>query len=581
MANEKIVNREVLKKVREKFQQKIENATIVAGQARTIAAVSEESGTMQDAAFINQGTGTNNNTSIVDTSPVGKNIQKEGYSIVYNQLISLDLSRLVSLNTSGTWNDNVYSMRGVTFEVQSDKIIVNGTATGGNVAFILIRDESVTNHKYLLKGCPAGGSTSTYCLKFIENFNNADTGNGVVANFEYKSFLFYVFEGISFTNAVLKPKLCDLTQWFNGKIPSDLLSYPAHFSWHYSGDLTYNVGQIKDCNGRYLECGQSRQIWDEECTIDNNTLIATNLTHVIPNTQYYVYSPKDLTLSLRDRNGDHVEFYTATAGQVFTTPSYCWFIKITVAEYGAAYNHDITLSLYYSTGDGYDKYYPYVAPVTYDTGNEVLRSIPVAGGDDIKDIKEPDGTIIRRVGTRAYISGDENDSSVLTDKTTTYYELETPTTETGTAFIDNIQINDYSYMLWKDTNGDYVVIPQGVKIFYPADYVLLLDSLNTVLEGDATNVVTKDYLTEQDFVEKTEIDTTNFGTITSTAIVANAFYRNNIAVSGGVNATDIIFVQMSNNAVYPAINNNTTQLVIYSGSDLSSLTITKVWKVNT
>lgn len=81
------------------------------------------------------------------------------------------------------------------------------------------------------------------------------------------------------------------------------------------------------------------------------------------------------------------------------------------------------------------------------------------------------------------------------------------------------------------------------------------------------------------FAKKQEIDLTNFGTITTTTIVSGSFFRNNIAVSGGVSVGDTVFVQMSNGAVYPTINNNATQLVIFNGSDLHSLTITKVWKM--
>lgn len=48
----------------------------------------------------------------------------------------------------------------------------------------------------------------------------------------------------------------------------------------------------------------------------------------------------------------------------------------------------------------------------------------------------PDGSIKRNYGTRAYQSGDESDSSVLTDGTNTVYKLSTPTTEASTPYIE-------------------------------------------------------------------------------------------------------------------------------------------------
>ena len=48
----------------------------------------------------------------------------------------------------------------------------------------------------------------------------------------------------------------------------------------------------------------------------------------------------------------------------------------------------------------------------------------------------PNGNIKRNYGTRAYQSGDESDSSVLTDGTNTIYKLSTPTTESATPYIE-------------------------------------------------------------------------------------------------------------------------------------------------
>ena len=244
----------------------------------------------------------------------------------------------------------------------------------------------------------------------------------------------------------------------------------------------------------------------------------------------------------------------------FTTPSNCSYIKLNLGnQYGTTYNHDITISLYYETGDGYDQYYPYEEPKVYDTGTEVLRKAGSA-----KDYKTPDSVVHRLVGTYT-ITGNEswlvipvnnnescralgkftiqnisdylvnakrcpnvsssinynvrfsnfisianafatsssdmgsgnasfyesylffqsdafkdktnNEVKALLTGTVIYYELAEETTEQGTPFSENIEINDYGTMGWKDTNDAYVEVPQGCKIFYPADYALFIDSL--------------------------------------------------------------------------------------------------------
>ena len=70
----------------------------------------------------------------------------------------------------------------------------------------------------------------------------------------------------------------------------------------------------------------------------------------------------------------------------------------------------------------------------------------------------------------------------FTDNDYLYYELATPTTEQGTPFAENIEIDDMGTMEWYSSYTNYTtntsaVLPQGCKIFYPAWYVGFIDSL--------------------------------------------------------------------------------------------------------
>ena len=86
-----------------------------------------------------------------------------------------------------------------------------------------------------------------------------------------------------------------------------------------------------------------------------------------------------------------------------------------------------------------------------------------------------------------------------------YYELATPTTEQGTPFSENIEINDFGDMSWysayTDSNTNTLVsVPQGCKIFYPAWYVGFIDTLGNREDVDwnANKLVAKGSLSTGD-----------------------------------------------------------------------------------
>ena len=381
------------------------------------------------------------------------------------------------------------------------------------------------------------------------------------------------------TTTIKNVSVINITKWFNGDIPQDLLDNPDHFSWYYNGDLSYNTGELKNCAGRYLVC-TGRQQWDE---YDSKSTQTPNLSSdyrdsdyifVIPNRQYYgkslvgnSYTGSSVLFFDKDKNyiTNHLFVGGNDCSGTFTTPANCKFIKI---RYYRQNLGKITISLYYTPqqgGEGYDKYYEYVAPKVYDTGTEVLRK---AGS--VKDTKAPSGEITRRIGivdlgtldwvyanngffkttglgntikggatandipnvlttiyTPASWSGSSDKSIYVAPDTSTsetyrlqikdisagtdaaafktamngvylYYELTTPTTEQGTPFSENIEIDDYGTMYWLDTDNNLVGVPQGTKLFYPADYVLFIDSLGARAEWDASNVVVQSELSAED-----------------------------------------------------------------------------------
>ena len=272
----------------------------------------------------------------------------------------------------------------------------------------------------------------------------------------------YRYVGQSTPNGTdkIRPMVIDLTQWFNGDIPQDLLDNPEHFFRYYQGSLAYNKGTLVNANGRYIKCIGMNQ-WD-----------GTNDVKAIPNATYYIYG--SATLTYKDREGNTISS-ESKSNETFIAPSNCLSI-------GVSGSGDISINLYYEDEPRCLTYEPYEVLTNNDTGVEVLRS---AGS--VKDYKTPDGTIHRLVDNRAYQSGDENDSSLTTDGTNTNYPLDEPTIEQGTPYSENLVIDDFGSMDFGGTNG----VPQGALIFYPVDYKAFVDTLYKYSDGTPSNIALK------------------------------------------------------------------------------------------
>lgn len=538
--------------------------------AQQIENVSEESGVVQETPFISQGTSTSNNTEETPTAPVAKQLEKQGNSVVVNQLVrEINSTYWSTNNASATYNNGVGTF--------------TATATSGWLASNI--SKTVQGHKYLTK---VTIKTTTPVSSAIRNYSFGTEGSIYFAattdwqtqyriitgaNNSVSNKIIIIDDRTSGWDAIqVKDAQCiDLTQWFNGDIPQDLLDHPEHWSWYDNTDNAYNTGSLDNSSGRYLIC-TGRNQWDEEWEngiyglstgnkADNPNYIRNKTPiRVIPNGTYYIKTlSSENVIFFYDANGGFIKYIAYAASSTFTIPANCGYINF--YSLGTTYNHDITISVYYTTGDGYDQYYPYVAPKVYDTGTETLRS---AGS--VKDYKTPDGTITRRVGvvdlgslnwtlsgstfvsqemsnikipvtanevmnilcakyytSSIYDIGDKkvcistgskiwvqdgsyNDAATFKTAMSgvyLFYELATPTTEEGTPFAENIEVDDYGTMYWLDTNNELVSIPQGTKLFYPADYVLLMDDLNIYTNGDVSKLALKTDLTASESVRDT------------------------------------------------------------------------------
>ena len=81
---------------------------------------------------------------------------------------------------------------GITYTVDSNGVVTaNGTATDTAVFVMQYKPNLQDNVKYILSGCPSGGSASTYCVQYSNNYNAAykDFGSGVeITKFNYTTY---------------------------------------------------------------------------------------------------------------------------------------------------------------------------------------------------------------------------------------------------------------------------------------------------------------------------------------------------------------------------------------------------------
>ena len=103
------------------------------------------------------------------------------------------------------------TINGITFTVNEDRsITVNGTATA-TATFPISEDDALSDligQTVTLSGCPAGGSESTYRLRYQQTGISSDVGNGATLTVKVKNHLaIQVFAGTVCSNVVFKPQI--------------------------------------------------------------------------------------------------------------------------------------------------------------------------------------------------------------------------------------------------------------------------------------------------------------------------------------------------------------------------------------
>ena len=180
---------------------------------------------------------------------------------------------------------NTQTISGITFTINKNNgtITVNGTATE-DIA-LKINDKTgipfVPTSMLCLKGCPSGGSTSTYYLSWV-NANYNDVGNGNYSKLNthlsltdttsiYLSIQIIIKSGTTMTNKIFRPQLFNVSNIYGlGKEPATIADFNKDYPYSiypYGKQeiLTTKVSGIK------IRAGYKNLIKNALATISNAT----------------------------------------------------------------------------------------------------------------------------------------------------------------------------------------------------------------------------------------------------------------------------------------------------------------------
>lgn len=174
----------------------------------------------------------------VITTPSGKGkwavVEKlRGVSRADNQLCYRDLQTLKSINTIGSWSNNVYTHQGISYTVNNDgSITVSGTSTAISLFSTSIDIQGGTSHRYLVCGCPSGGSTSTYMFgsSVMGVYDTNGNGNMFTIGGTTHRMAIRIQSGVTVNGLVFHPTCRDLTLYFGSTVPT-LAEIQTYYPW--------------------------------------------------------------------------------------------------------------------------------------------------------------------------------------------------------------------------------------------------------------------------------------------------------------------------------------------------------------
>ena len=425
-----------------------------------------------------------------------------GGSVSFNQLIQ-----------NGDFADTGYwSVQNATLSVQDN--VGTFTRTSADVGVCYHTINVVDTHKYIL--CGEAKSSVSGSLAF----SNALSYSTELTADTWKRFCGVLSSSLSYQGIALRIdisgsigdtlqlkniQLIDLTQMFGSAIADYIYSLEqaeagsgvAWFKRYFPKEYySYNIGELVSVKMQGKKITHFNQLVTQPTTGSYpQTLDKSKATKVLPNVSYVLNatvtgSGRPLIVAF-DLDGNLITadlFKTTYTGSWHYNQSGYWLWGSDSQDYydELTFAKECYIMLYYVNftscekailhfhydGERDGEYEPYESE-TYPCDDIELRGIPQL--DDNNNLAFDgdeylaDGTKNVRYGIRAYQSGDESDSSVLTDMTNTIYALETPTTDTLTTFTEVQECDNWGTEEWLAPTTD--TRPCEVPVGHETDYL--------------------------------------------------------------------------------------------------------------
>lgn len=298
----------------------------------------------------------------------------KGNSVVWNQLVPTPCATDKSAVKNGvTFTDN----RDGSYTVSTD---ANG-ATAESFIYIYDKRFALGGHKVLLKGCPQGGTLSTYYFG-DRYYGYNEFGNGFIGSYAstdlYAPAIVIKAGTVITTPIVFRPQYIDLTQMFGaGDEPTTIEEFYARKPI-VEDEYAYNEGKVIHMTAEGIK-SVGDNAWDEEWESGRfapstglpNTdegIRTKNSIKVLPNENYWCSAQNDIFAHFYDAEGSLIKNvysgqynYLPIKGKQFTTPTNAATMTFYVVG-TTTYKNDILISLYHSgwkqdTDAGYQPYW--------------------------------------------------------------------------------------------------------------------------------------------------------------------------------------------------------------------------------
>jgi len=373
----------------------------------------------------------------------------KGNTLVWNQLVTNAVTPSTISGITFSRNGNLWSASGTATALATQAL--NGSA-------FQLRN----GHKYLLKGCPSGGSASTYW--FGLSGIKVDYGNGGIYNCTladgtnaYPRFDIASGQTVNFSN--MQFIVVDLTLMFGtGKEPTSVSEFTAFFPLPY---YAYDSGSLLSFNGSGIKTTGFNQ-WDEEWEVGNwrssdgqsgsltDRIRSKNYIEVFPNKDYYFKSPVGIFTVICWYDESHA-FISSTGGTassvntVFTSPANAKYMRFCMNDvYGTVYHNDICINISSSRNGEYEPYEESITTLPIQT----YFPTGMKSAGSVYDELTPSKAITRTVGytfTGDSVQGATKESNIwrVILKSDYYYDIGGLTYPQGVTNIYQV-VNSYT-----------------------------------------------------------------------------------------------------------------------------------------